>query len=76
MSLLGTGLGWEPTAPMVKEAAAAGFFETPFGKSPRLQIVTMDDLLAGKLPRLPPQEVGGGYEKAPKETLEKQDKLI
>jgi site-specific DNA-methyltransferase (adenine-specific) len=62
------------TAPMVKEAASASFFETPFGQFPRVQIVTVGELLEGKLPKLPPQEKGGGYkqaatEKAPQEKL-------
>jgi len=54
----------EPTGPMVKEAATAEFLDTPFGKFPRLQIVTVADLLDGKLPKLPPQEKGGGYKQA------------
>jgi site-specific DNA-methyltransferase (adenine-specific) len=66
----------EPTSPMVKEAAAAGFLETAFGKFPRLQIVTIRDLLDHKYPKLPPQEVGGGYKQAPKEIVDKQAKLI
>ncbi len=66
----------EPTGPMVKEAASVGFLDTPFGKFPRLQIATVGDMLAGKLPRLPPQEIGGGYKIAPKEFAEKQEKLI
>lgn len=43
----------EPTSPMVKEAAAAGFLETAFGKFPRLQILTIRDLLDDKYPKLP-----------------------
>lgn len=66
----------EPTGPMIAEAAAAKFFDTPFGKFPRLQIATVGDLLKGKLPRLPPQEIGGGYKLAPKEATGKQEKLI
>jgi Restriction endonuclease len=54
----------EPTGPMIKEAASANFFDTPFGKFPRLQIVTVANLLDGKLPKLPPQEKGGGYKQA------------
>ena len=53
-----------------------GFLTTPFGQFPRLQVVTVGDLLEGKLPKLPPQEVGGGYKQAPKEQTEKQEKLI
>ncbi len=64
----------KPTGPMVAEAASAGFFKTPFGEFPRLQIMTVEQLLEGKLPKLPPQEKGGGYkqaetEKAPQEKL-------
>ena len=65
----------EPTGPMKAEAASAGFLETPFGQFQRLQVVTVGDLLEGKLPKLPPQEVGGGYKQAPKEQT-KQEKLI
>jgi len=54
----------KPTAPMVAEAASAGFFKTPFGEFPRLQIATVEQLLGGKLPKLPPQEKGGGYKQA------------
>jgi len=38
-----------PTTPMTKEAASAGFYTSPMGgKHPRLQILTVEDLLAGK----------------------------
>jgi site-specific DNA-methyltransferase (adenine-specific) len=57
----------EPTAPMVKEAASAGFFETPFGRFQRIQIISVATLLDGKLPKLPPQERGGGYKRAERE---------
>ena len=66
----------DPTGPMVKEAAAAGFFETPFGKFPKMQIATVSDMLAGKLPKLPPQERGGGYKQAEREKTSKQHKLL
>jgi hypothetical protein len=54
----------EPTAPMIKEAASAGFFDTPFGRFPRMQVVSVAKLLDGKLPKLPPQERGGGFRQA------------
>jgi DNA modification methylase len=57
----------EPTGPMKAEAASAGFLETPFGKFQRLQVVTIGDLLEGKIPKLPPQEIGGGFKQAPQE---------
>jgi SAM-dependent methyltransferase len=38
----------EPTAPMRKEAASAGFYSSPWGeKYPRLQILTIKELLDG-----------------------------
>ena len=47
----------KPTQPMVKEAAAAGFVELDLGagtmRFPRLQIVTIEDLLKGLRPKMP-----------------------
>jgi hypothetical protein len=60
---------------MVKEAASAGFFKTAFGQFPRIQIVTVEQLLEGKTPKLPPQERGGGYKQAGREETS-QDKLL
>ena len=37
----------EPTAKMRTEAASAGFYASAWGKHPRLQIVTVGELLAG-----------------------------
>jgi DNA modification methylase len=45
----------EPTGPMIAEAAAAGFVrQSAHGRLPRLQIVTVADLLDGRMPKLPP----------------------
>lgn len=45
----------EPTANMITEAAAAGFVRpSAHGRKPRLQIVTVADLFAGKKPDFPP----------------------
>lgn len=38
----------KPTKQMRAEAASAGFFESPWGNHPRLQIITVEDLLTGK----------------------------
>ncbi len=39
----------DPTRPMLREVASAGFYESPWGgKHPRLQILTITDLLGGK----------------------------
>jgi site-specific DNA-methyltransferase (adenine-specific) len=65
----------KPTGPMKTEAASAGFIDTPFGQYPRIQIATINDLLSGKPPRLPPQEVGAGYRRAELEQ-KSQGKLL
>lgn len=38
----------EPTGPMREEAASAGLYESPWGEHPRLQLLTVPDLLAGR----------------------------
>jgi len=44
-----------PTSPMVSEAASAGFVrKSAHGRLPRLQIVSVADILAGHMPKLPP----------------------
>ncbi len=40
---------------MKKEAASSGVLDTPFGKFARLQIITIEDLFAGKKPAMPPE---------------------
>ena len=38
-----------PTAPMRREAASAGFYKSPWGKNyPRIQLLTIEELLGGK----------------------------
>ena len=37
-----------PTSPMRREAASAGFYKSPWGKHPRIQLLTIEDLLGGK----------------------------
>jgi hypothetical protein len=58
----------EPSKPMRKEAASAGFYESPWGtQHPRLQILTIEALLAGNKVDMPPvQHVGTTFKKAPK----------
>jgi DNA modification methylase len=38
----------EPTKPMITEAVSTGFYESPKGNVPKIQILTIDDLLSGK----------------------------
>ena len=46
------------TAHMTDEAASAGFFTSEhFGKFPRIQILTIEDLLAGKTVQMPHSNV-------------------
>ncbi len=49
------------TKPMIAEAARAGFYDSPLGKSyPRLQILTIEGLLSGtERPQYPLAESGG-----------------
>lgn len=44
----------EATKPMCTEAAAAGFYKSPWGNHPRLQILTIAELLDGKRIDYPP----------------------
>lgn len=56
----------EPTGPMRKEAASAGFYTSPWGKHPRLQLLTVEDLMTGKTINRPPIQTSTTFKKAPK----------
>lgn len=44
-----------PTRPMVTEAASAGFYESPhWGQFPKVQLLTIEDLLRGAEIKMPP----------------------
>jgi len=60
---------------MRTEAAGAGFYDSPWGKRfPRLQILTVGELLDGKgIEYPPPSQVNVTYKKAPK-VREEEDK--
>ena len=66
----------EPTAPMKKAAASAGVADTPFGKFARLQILTIEDLFAGKKPAMPPDDSAAFRKAASEEDTTRQGKLI
>lgn len=57
----------EPTKPMLKEATAAGHWETDWGPVPRVQIITVEQMLNGHVPRIPMMR-SDTYKKAAKET--------
>lgn len=62
----------EPTRQMKSEAASAGFYEPPWGtKHPKLQILTVEELLAGKKIDYPPTRGDATFKKAPKAEGEK-----
>ena len=56
----------EPTGPMRKEAASAGFYASPWGKHARLQLITVEDLLTGKTIDRPPIQTSTTFKRAPK----------
>ena len=70
----------EPTKPMIAEAAGAGFYQSPgWGtQHPRLQILTIAELLGGKKVDMPPSGDFRTFKKAPKAQADKakQDKLF
>jgi hypothetical protein len=65
-----------PTRPMEKEAAAAGFFESPVGKVPKIQIITLAGLFQGMCPRIPLIDVAATFRTATREDRGKQGKLL
>jgi hypothetical protein len=44
---------------MRREAASGGFYESPWGKHLRIQILTIEELLEGKTIDMPPIRQGG-----------------
>jgi hypothetical protein len=62
----------EPTRPMRLEAVTAGFYEPLWWKScPKIQLLTVEELLAGKRIDMPPlQQVNATFKKAPKAAKE------
>lgn len=66
-----------PTGPMVKEAVKAGYYETEYGKYPRLQILTIEELFEGKKPDIPLVDLGA-FRQAAKEddSAKKQGQLL
>lgn len=65
----------ESTKPMRTEAIKAGFFATRFGKYAKIQILTIEELFAGKKPDIPLIDPSV-FRKAAVELNEKQDDLF
>lgn len=64
-----------PTKPMREEAAAAGFYDSPhYGRFPKLQILTIEELLGGQTLKMPPRrQVDKTFKKAEKKTKKQED---
>ena len=56
----------ESTGPMRTEAVKAGYYETIYGKYPKVQILTIEELFSGKQPNIPLVD-SASFKKAPKE---------
>jgi DNA modification methylase len=63
----------EPTREMRKEAASAGFYDSPWGRHPKVQLLTVAELLEGKTIDMPRTEgTNRTFKKAPKAKLKKE----
>ncbi len=59
-------VGEEPTQPMRAEAAGAGFYQHPLGAGmyPRIQLLTIKELLEGRKLQLPEGRIDVTFKKA------------
>ncbi len=57
-------------------AASSGVLDTPFGKFARLQIITIEDLFAGKKPAMPPEDPANFKRAAREEDKTRYRKLV
>jgi restriction endonuclease Mrr len=64
----------DSTGPMRTEAVKADFYETLYGKYPKIQILTIRELFEGKQPNIPLIDASA-FKKAPKEPSGDQDSL-
>ena len=64
----------DATGPMKTEAVKAGFYETLYGKYPKIQILTVRELFEGKQPNIPLVDASA-FKKAPKEARGDQGAL-
>jgi site-specific DNA-methyltransferase (adenine-specific) len=64
----------EPTKPMRSEAASAGFYQAPWGdKYPRIQVLTVEELLSGRKLEIPRENVT--FKRAPRAEPQKPEQL-
>lgn len=63
----------KPTRNMRREEASAGVYKSPWGSHPRLQILTIEELLTGhKIDYPPAKQVNITFRKAPKAKVKKE----
>ena len=65
----------EPTKPMQTEAIKEGFYDTPYGKYPKLQILTIRELFQGtrrQIPLIDPVS----FRRARREDMTQQGQLL
>jgi site-specific DNA-methyltransferase (adenine-specific) len=65
----------EPTGPMKTEAVKAGFYETDYGRFPKIQILTIEDLFNGQRPKIPLID-RDAFKRAPRVDLTRQATLL
>jgi len=65
----------DSTGPMRTEAVKAGYYETIYGKYPKIQILTIRELFEGKQPNIPLVD-SSAFKKAPKESQGEQAGLF
>ena len=71
---IGVYISLEPqTEPMKREAAGAGLYDGPTGKVPKIQLLTIEELFAGKTPKIPLME--RGFKAAAREERDDQSEL-
>jgi hypothetical protein len=57
----------EPTRPMCEEAVTCGFYKSQWGRYPKMQILTVEDIINGKQIEMPP--IKRTFKKAQKEIV-------
>jgi site-specific DNA-methyltransferase (adenine-specific) len=66
----------EPTKPMSTEAVKTGYYETTYGKYPKIQILTIAELFAGRKPNIPLVDPSAFNRPAVEGDRSKQEKLF
>lgn len=65
----------KPTKPMLKEAHSSGFYEARYGKYPKIQILTIEEMFGGKRPNIPVVDPTVALKEATSVSTEEQKKL-